>query len=145
MKEMMSFSKIEKKSPAQLELEQQAYYKDLVQDVYNEFSTFERLIDFKGMSDEIFFEKIQSYNLKTFEEYNNSRNKNFDESLVNKYYPGFIKNFDNIVEKIKSNQLGRSEIKPLIEHLYNLTNKPLPNIKEIERELLKENKESIAA
>ncbi len=142
---MMSFSKIEKKSPAQLELEQQAYYKDLVQDVYNEFSTFERLIDFKGMSDEIFFEKIQSYNLKTFEEYNNSRNKNFDESLVNKYYPGFIKNFDNIVEKIKSNQLGRSEIKPLIEHLYNLTNKPLPNIKEIERELLKENKESIAA
>ncbi len=142
---MMSFSKIEKKSPAQLELEQQAYYKDLVQDVYNEFSTFERLIDFKGMSDEIFFEKIQSYNLKTFEEYNNSRNKNFDESLVNKYYPGFIKNFDNIVEKIKSNQLGRSEIKPLIEPLYNLTNKPLPNIKEIERELLKENKESIAA
>ncbi len=106
-------------------IEQPSYCKDVVQDAYNEFSAIERIIDLKQLSNEAFFEKVQSYKLKTFEEYNNARGKKFSESAIEKYYPGYIKNFNHIIEKIQSNQIKREELNTLIKALYTETKEAL--------------------
>lgn len=109
--------KIEKKD----NIDNVSYCKDVVQDAYNEFSGVERIIDLKQLDDVAFFEKIQSYNLKTFEEYNNNRNKEFSAESIEKYYPGFIEKFNTIVDKIKNNNISRAELDTSIKSLYEET------------------------
>ncbi len=113
--------RLESKDTNNNESKDKMHYKLLVQDAFNEFSGVSRIIDLKALNDEDFWSKVQSYNLKKFDEYHTERGVEVDTDGVDENYPGFIARFNRLVEKIRNSDISREELSLELKSLYEET------------------------
>ncbi len=113
--------RLETNKDTSLDNKDDLHYKMLVQDAYNEFSAIERLASLSALSDEDFFKKIEGYDIKKFDEYYQDKGMEYNSDKVDELYPGYVAQFNRLVEKIKNKDISRSEIMSELKELYSET------------------------